>query len=384
MRGDNQGDRFPDTRTNQLTQHEARGLPNQALRRAFGVQNAFTTDNAPAANEFVRHVRGLITTSAVDSTGLSRTLSSMLLNMDWALTDIHRGVRRRRVPLAPLVRALALKASLTMLFKTREGIDLENKRLSDLGNIIHKSWMDMKSAREEVMEFKDNSILKERLSAVFGKHEVEAFVKDPQSNPLNLILPSFETLWRIVLRLFLVILNQDDYHQALLDFVQTPTPTQFKLALGQDGISAELLVKEALRLYPPTRRIRRAYQFADDDSITTVAADIEACQLDKNVWGADALQFNPARWRKGSASDAESRKFLAFGSRPFLCPASNEFGSMMIGLLAGILLGVVTGRTGPEWVLGSDSATDMEELHTGKRLRNDRDAYERVFLELTG
>ncbi|KAL4976352.1 hypothetical protein BDW66DRAFT_135261 [Aspergillus desertorum] len=63
----------------------------------------------------------------------------------------------------------------------------------------------------------------------------------------------------------------------------------------------------------------------------------------------------------------ENRNLLAFGSRPFLCPASYDFGPMVIGLLVGILLGVSS--SGNKWVLGSDDAADMEEIHSRKRLK---------------
>ena len=307
----------------------------------------------------------------------------MVQDMNWALADNDMSVSggiQVKVTLAPMVRALALRASLSFFFEMREGATIENRHLVDLGSIIHRTWMDMKCGSEKVMEFKDNNILKDRLAAVFAKHNVKIDFQNPQTNPLNLILPSFETLWRIVLRLFIVLHNRRDYKQVFLEFIQKPTPTQFKLELGKEQISAEFLVKEALRLYPPTRRIRRAWLFAGSKSNRIIAADVEASQLDTKVWGADALQFNPARWRQTSTSIVENRNLLAFGSRPFLCPASHGFGPMVIGLLVGILLSVAGDGYGGKWVLGSDDVADVEEIQSGRRLRNDRGAYERVFL----
>ena len=149
-----------------------------------------------------------------------------------------------KVILAPMVRALTLRVSLLVLFEMREGVTTENKHLVDLGTIIHRTWMDMKSGSAQVMEFKDNSILKDRLSAVFAKHNVKIDIQNPHTNPLDLILPGFETFWRIVLRLFIVLHNCKDYKQVLLEFVQKPTPTQFKLELGREHISSELLSKK--------------------------------------------------------------------------------------------------------------------------------------------
>jgi hypothetical protein len=290
----------------------------------------------------------------------------------------------------------------------KEDVDAEHyKHLVDLGNIIHETWMGLKSGNEEeILEFRDNHILQDRLLAVFnakykhkvkGRGKIDIDISDPRSSPLNLILPSFETLWRVVLRLFLVLQGHDgrkeEYIQILLAFVQNPTPTRFNLELGigEERISAEYLVKEALRLYPPTRRIRRVFQFADSSSSNhdTIAADVEACQLDTDVWGADALQFEPLRWRKNEISasasafgvESRDRNFLAFGARPFLCPASHDFGPMVIALLVGIFLGEFSSGGGGKWGLGSNDAADMEDVYSGERLRNERGVYEGVFLE---
>jgi hypothetical protein len=370
-----------------------------------------TTTNVAEARAFVGEAHKSIRVSPVDWDGLSSMLARMVRDVDWVLTEdddrigAGSGGTKGKVMLAPMIRALALKTSLAVLFEMKEDVDAEHcKHLVDLGNIIHETWMGMKREnKEEILEFKVNHILQGQLLAVFnvkqhhkgtGKGNID--INNPRSNPLNLILPSFETLWRIVLRLFLVLHDHDDrkegYKQIFLDFVQNPTSTQFNLELSEELISAEYLVKEALRLYPPTRRIRRVFQFADsnsDNHVTVAAADVEACQLDTDVWGVDALQFKPARWRKvHSASGVENRdrNFLAFGARPFLCPASRDFSPMVIALLVGILLeGFPSGDggdcDGSKWVLGSNDAADMEGVYLGARLRNERGGYEGVFLE---
>ncbi|KAL4820740.1 hypothetical protein BDW67DRAFT_153126 [Aspergillus spinulosporus] len=374
------GSQFPDARKNHLTRLEAKALPNQPLKRAFGISNAFTTCNEAEAKEFVENVRRSIEVRAVDWHGLAGALHCMLES----IIEENRNGSRIKVTLIPTVQSLALRAALWNLFQMRDDAHLENKHLADLGEIINGTWLIMKE--ERALEFKDNIVLQVRLSAVFANHKTDINILDPASNPLNLILPSFETVWRIVLRLFIVLHRHEngDYKRTLIEFIRNPTLTRFRHR-PDNGVSADFLVKEALRLYPPTRRIRRAYQFSGPGTNNrfskTAGANVEACHLETKVLGPDALEFKPARWSKMSSVQRQS--FLAFGSSPFLCPASHAFGPMVIGLLAGVMLDVFGNKNGndEEWVLGSDNERDMSEVHSGQRLRNERDAYEGLFID---
>lgn len=102
------------------------------------------------------------------------------------------------------------------------------------------------------------------------------------------------------------------------------------------GVSASHLVKEALRLYPPTNRIYRQWKNADSIESTTIAADIQACHHSRNLWGRTAHEFGPWRWKE--VVRAQELSFLAQGSKPFECPAKPTFGPRFVGLLIVILL----------------------------------------------
>ncbi|OJI97612.1 hypothetical protein ASPVEDRAFT_37030 [Aspergillus versicolor CBS 583.65] len=248
--------------------------------------------------------------------------------------------------------------------------DIDNTLLIDLAAVIHKNRVETKT-ESTLPDFKDNPDLQAKLSAVFPGRDI----LNVRSNPLNQILPSFETVWWVALRLFMELHRRDkqDEIETLVAFAQHPTDAQLKTE-NENGISAKFLVKEAFRLYPPTRRIRRTYLFSDNSPITCTA-DVEACQIDEKVWG-DAMKFKPERWKR--ARVVQDLSFLAFGGRPFLCPASQDFGLRVVGLISGVLLDVFH----DEWVLESNMVEDMKELRSGERLLNDRDAYDGVFLDL--
>jgi cytochrome P450 len=157
-------------------------------------------------------------------------------------------------------------------------------------------------------------------------------------------------------------------------------------APARDIPSTKHVVFESLRLYPPTRRIHRAYQWSDsaaDDNqepkaYDDMAADIEACHLRSDIWGPYALVFNPERWKQPTSRQQEA--FMPFGHKPFQCPAQSVFGPRMIGILVGALLEALTSETINEWKLESVDQGVVDEMLCGRRLEMDRNAYENVDL----
>ncbi|KAL4945901.1 hypothetical protein BDV06DRAFT_183594 [Aspergillus oleicola] len=398
--------RFPETATkevkdNELTRHEARAIPNAPLKRTFGIQNAFTTSDKAEAKKFVARAHRLLGGSGstgVDWVGIEKELRDMLENIIEGSKSKHEsrinigasGVPRAKVKLSPAVQALSLRTSLWVLFNMKSETHINNKLLAELGGSINSAWMGMKDNGEEkvkAVDFKDNKTLQDRLSAVFSRTNTDINIHEPTSNPLNLILPSFETLWRVVLRLFIVIhghenmIEKENYKRAVIEFMRHPTHAQFRHRLdsGDDApTSAEDAVLEALRLYPPTRRVRRAFKEPNSATTTIEAADVEAVHLNPQIWGPDAAEFRPCRWH--NVSHIQQPSFLAFGSRPFLCPASQSFGPMVVGLLVGVLLKAF--GSSEQWVLGSEDKKDMREIRSKERLSNERGAYEGLFLSL--
>ena len=153
----------------------------------------------------------------------------------------------------------------------------------------------------------------------------------------------------MVLRLVVEILyrnhgKKDLWQKTLLVFARAPTRASFGSMEPVSSISVEAIIKEGLRLYPPTRRIYRQLQPADTDhKFLMIAADIEYLHRDPVTWGPDALKFDPARWLRLSntgirrcqkAQDA----FMPFGYGPSACPAKDDAGPIMIGILVAVLV----------------------------------------------
>jgi cytochrome P450 len=69
---------------------------------------------------------------------------------------------------------------------------------------------------------------------------------------------------------------------------------------------------------------------------------------DPQIWGLDSMLFNPRRWTQGSEEQAkliklQRRAFMAFGSRPHLCPAK-EVAPFMIAILVAALITQIHGQ----------------------------------------
>ncbi|KAL4746255.1 hypothetical protein BDW72DRAFT_197846 [Aspergillus terricola var. indicus] len=411
------GSRFPDSRKNQLEPYTARAIPNHRLHRAFGIENAFTTGDKDEARLLVHDVKTLITKSDVCD-GWSELLSELyrvivaIMEKTEAEAYAYGGTetgteidvgdgQRIRLFLAPMVRALTLRVLLWVFFRRRNGSEIHARHLVDLGDSLHKTRIGMVAADEEgrrgggggkggeILDFRDNHDLQSRLAALFPDWPCD--IGDGRSNPLGLLLHGFEALWPVILRMFIIILSHDDedWKVILTSFIQKPTLTRFRISHGKHGISAEHLVKEALRLYPPIRQIQRAFQFPpsgasfEEYEQVTATADIEFCHIDPRVWGSDAQEFKPRRWRRISV--VQNLSFLAFGSRPFLCAADpgSDFGLRVVGFVVGVLVDVFGKGDDVECELGSADMEEMREVSekTGKRLRNDLGCYQGVYVE---
>ncbi|OQD73068.1 hypothetical protein PENDEC_c017G02879 [Penicillium decumbens] len=210
-------------------------------------------------------------------------------------------------------------------------------------------------------------------------------------------------MWRVVLRGFLqvrfFITADPEWCSVLKAFAESPSKKQFEwrpegTVLSTGSASAKDIVMEILRLYPPTRRVFRAYRWQENTRYSTaenrstedpksykiIAADIEACHLNNDIWGLDAKAFRPLRWHH--LSQEQNEAFMPFGARPFECPAKAQFGPQMIGLLIGILVSALEDNDSGAKINWRVTDKDIVQCLSNARLDMARDAY--GTLELIG
>ena len=284
------------------------------------------------------------------------------------------------VTLDSLVRSVCLKIILHVLFD-RNPLQLDNESIVTITESINTLWIQSKG--KGVPSKADKSTLRKALEKFFPGMDSSK----KRESPLNLIIPSYETLWRVVLAGFLQVTfvrgASPTWRLALEQFLANPTIAARKESVQDlEGftVSVDNLVKETLRLYPSVKRVRRQLHMDDRPGPEDVAANIEACQRNEKLWGGDAQCFVPSRWI--DPSNEARNSYMAFGVSPFVCPAKGEFGPMMIGILVAAFTHHISSE---KWELKSgEGSPDVVQRGLDKALSgeeplvSDRSTYEGI------
>ncbi|KAG9228605.1 hypothetical protein BJ875DRAFT_489698 [Amylocarpus encephaloides] len=339
-----------------LLQHSdlsSRAKPNRRLVDAFGIRNAFTTIDECFHRDSVSEIKSQLRMSGendwIKVSSQAKSLVTSLKSPAEKIEDLG--------PLEELVQNFVFRVTLSHFFKGTPEIsdDFVNYLASSINSLWNASKTCASVSQEEVLKKSRNELLK-CLSHIFGLCPPLDHLGD-ERNPLNKLLPAYETMWRVVLRCFIEVKfksTDKTIHVALLKFFEKPTQEQFEAATPQ-GVSAKAIVLETLRLYPPTRRIHR---FTEPIGVSSFllhalwlvtrlvnfnagvpnkkahhAIDVEYLHRDPVTWGEDSLEFNPSRIKH-----MKKPAFMPFGKGPYICPAGNTFAPMMIGICVGALL----------------------------------------------
>ncbi|EGN96411.1 hypothetical protein SERLA73DRAFT_186153 [Serpula lacrymans var. lacrymans S7.3] len=194
---------------------------------------------------------------------------------------------------------------------------LDPRDVASVTKAINERWMQAKTSQQ----------LHPHLLSEINDH-IFRWVpnRDQYPNPLDFIIPAFETMWRVVAITTVYAYRDESIRHAFLDFGDNSTLPQFQ-AFKKAGPSVEAVVLEVLRLYPPTRRISRVnpsppskFPFA---ASTTESDSIEVAEIEtyhkSQEWGENPTEFDPMRYHPSKgASD-----LFAFGYGRLKCVASS-------------------------------------------------------------
>ncbi|KAF1962595.1 hypothetical protein CC80DRAFT_370653, partial [Byssothecium circinans] len=316
----------------------SRSEPNQRLAEVFGIDNAFTSVDKTLRTQFIRTTVSKIraATNIQERDGTSKGDWRYLRQSAIDSCNEFLSCSSHQMNLAELVQFVTLKVSLTYLFNDAteamkrkdcfEHIKYIGRRINELwieskNQVSQRSrWLDEKKLHEALRAVTTVTRITEPVFAIPGSFIEETTTPDldplvPKQNPMNLLLPAYETMWRAVMRCVLEVVYRNDRErqQAVMSEGDgKPIETELEGILAQyldalsnpeamnddvfwkqsaTGITAADIVKEALRLYPPSRRIHRAFHGEFQ------RADIEKLHRSALLGQEDPLTFRPERWQ---------------------------------------------------------------------------------------
>ena len=270
----------------------SRATPNQRLVQAFGLTNTFVSDDAKVHRTFTMRAKSLIAGIG----GGDDRWRAVALTAEAAVHQFLSVQQSVEVEFATLAQCITFAVVLSTLFDT----DLDTLRYDDLvyvTSVINRRWSDSKIKDAAAMRQDDS------LGKMITQIDQWIIDRDRYPNPLNFILPAYETMWRVVAVTVAYIYRCRDntLHDVATAFGRDPTEERFQ-AFGEDGgqPSMQGIVLEVLRLHPPTRHIARAPVASGSWWRTLVApaverADIQSVHL-SDAYGENTTEFDPMRF----------------------------------------------------------------------------------------
>ncbi|KAG2157006.1 hypothetical protein DEU56DRAFT_762719 [Suillus clintonianus] len=280
----------------------ARSIPNQRLVKALGISSTFVSDDPGVHDAFTREAKVLITTVTAKD-GWSRLV-------DVTETCVNRFLDAKSLDFATFVQSVTFSVVLAGLL----GTDIEDLDPADVAFVtkaINERWAQSKSSIAQPTDVLDR----------INDHIVR-WVPD-RTNPLNLIIPAYETMWRVAATAVVYSNRNCLLREAFISYNENPTDDQFR-ALATEGPSVEAIISEVLRLHPPTRHITRSVvvPWWKKPFVPSLdVADVEEAQK-SILFGSDPESFNPMRFH-ASPSGPKRDQLYAFGHGKLKCVAAS-------------------------------------------------------------
>lgn len=345
-----------------------RSNDNERLVRAFGIHNSLTTYDPNQHRRFVGDSRRLTSKKS----GWLMVYSSCATNardMVASRRPLRRGGVEHEGPfpilLAPLVQHVCFRAALDALFGNGTTSNLSDEDVQVVTADINRLWVESKHPDAEP----DSTRLRELLERAGLPSPSHAQPTQPATaeEALGVILPAYETLWRVVLLTYVHAYHRSPDHENT-----TRMTAAVPGCLGKgtaEEKSALRLAKEGLRLYPSTKRIYRAKAVPGDDPTGAgrVSADVERCHRHPDIWGADALQFRPERF--DDLMSMQKTAYFPFGLGKHQCPAYSGFAERLVTLLVVALARALPPPGKSRLLFGGDGVLDADNtapLPTGR------------------
>ncbi|KAJ3911453.1 hypothetical protein F5877DRAFT_73167 [Lentinula edodes] len=362
---------------------KARSLANRRLRHTFNLTNTFVKPETDIHNTFVGRMKDLIRAQRrrgqwVDFLHVARQAFACELN---SYVPTEKGFS---TAFTDFIQVLTLRIIVVALLdpdRDIESIDAEDLRVSAM--LITKLWGISKLKISSTVPLMDAPCTSPDIDDLTTlNYHLRRLLPDTEKypNPINFVIPTWETLWRVVATCLAHVHENVEFRQVFEELLEDPTSERFKTTSFDSKLCADWIVSETLRLHPPSRHISRSFvveqppflqfvrtllprsvsdQLGLAPLIRSEIADVEGIHLSIGIWGADALEFNPRRWARYTTS-LEAPTLFAFGYGPLICIGKN-WAPMAAALIVGAILegiereeleivgtGIIGGRAG--WI----------------------------------
>jgi hypothetical protein len=392
-----------------------RARENRRLTAAFGITNSLTTESPDEHRAFLTTATRLVKNKGRNWETLYGVAERFLLTEFETAAPSHE--RQGSLFLAQSVRCMVLAVVLFDNF----GIDpatIPRDALVTITEEINTQWLASKCAPDVVLP-------SGLLNATIDSLRLTSPFHPPDHPPLtavevlSLLMPQYETLWRVVLLTFVTAYHhQPDARQdaeqrtaGVPSCLGHPTREKEALKLAKVCFPSSILpspslrlailtsyhiFQEGLRLYPSNKHLYRSplpailsldslrhlparFQF---NHRRPLAADISALHRHPSIWGShhhnnghddddddDAHLFRPARFDDDKLTPAQREAYIPFSVGKHKCPAgaASGFGERMVTLLVVALgrgLGPSVGRV--QFQLTGDGDGDGDGPYYGE------------------
>lgn len=182
-----------------------RARPNQRLVLAFGLENSFTTTDEYLHKYFLRMSVRFINAVGRENQACAQTwthlfsLAEKILESTaiWKLNHSQGSTIR----LAPTIRMFCLATVIELFYPSAHAKPFEPNDLLTATTAINRLWVQSKTGNSEAISVKDRRDLHDALDRLLPAAEATR----PEVGLLSLIMPAYETLWRITLLTYVQI-----------------------------------------------------------------------------------------------------------------------------------------------------------------------------------
>ncbi|KAJ7119010.1 hypothetical protein C8R44DRAFT_531116, partial [Mycena epipterygia] len=304
----------PTTSTETLLR--SRASPNTRLRAAFHLTNTFVSADPATHSQFFRKSMNLLRVAKSDWKRFARV----------ALQAVDLGLPATTAPFHVFVRGVTLRTIIVgLLDPNADTTSLASGDVDVVTELITDIWL---------LSKKPGKIPEHLLQRLNDR--LRRLVPDEAAypNPLDFVIPTWETLWRVVAVTMAYVHTDLAACRAFQDLSDNPCLPQFRASrLNGTSPSVEDYITESLRLHPPVKHITRHIfrrrlltaflpRFLAAHiplRVDTEIADIEGAQRSE-LRGPDSAPdiYDAARFVR---EPDRVRDVVAFGCGPLKCAA---------------------------------------------------------------